>query len=80
MKKLMLLAFLVLSIGLFARDYDTNEKRDIIDPIIANSERMNRFSDNELELEITAANINIERYTEFHRDLERSHIGENSER
>lgn len=80
MKKLMLLAFIVLSIGSFARDYDTNEKRDIIYPMFENSGRMSRFSDSELELEIAATNRNIEKYADFHRDLERSHMGENSKR
>lgn len=62
------------------RDYEYNERRDIVIPMEENVERLSRFSPYELEIEMIAAEENIEKYPEFHRDLDRSDMGENSDR
>lgn len=62
------------------RDYEYNEKRDIVIPMEENIERLSRFSPYELEIENIAAEQNIAKYPDFHRDLDRSDMGENSER
>lgn len=95
MKKLILLTLIVLGTVSFARggsgrdtfgpgdslrDYEYNEKRDIVIPMEENIERLSRFTPYELEIENIAAEENIAKYPEFHRDLDRSDMGENSER
>ena len=64
----------MLGISSFQRDYNYNEKRYIINPIIESSKRMYRFSASELELEITASNFKVEKYADFHHKLDRTNI------
>ena len=80
MKKLMLLSMIVLSSIGFARDYEYNEKRDIVIPMEESIDRMSRFSSMDLKIEQVKAEENIAKYADFHRELDRSDMGENSER
>lgn len=80
MKKMILLGILTLGINSLGRDYDFNERRDIIIPIIENTERMSRFTPEEMDIEAAAAEENIDRYQDFHEALDRAHMSEKLDR
>lgn len=93
MKKLLIISMIILGTVSFARggsegedrqgsfrDYEFNERRDIIEPMEENLERMSRFSPMEWEADKEVTEENFEKYAEFHKDLERSDMGEDSER
>jgi len=77
MKILMTLMILSLSVSAFARDNDYNERRDIVKPLEENLERLNREGSKEWNIE---SEKNFKNYADFHRELERSERGKESER
>ncbi len=80
MKKLLLVGILVLSGLSFARDFTYNERRDIINPIEENVDRMSRFTPDEwMNLEMETAE-NLVKYDYFHWELDRMDKGENTQR
>ncbi len=78
MKNLILLGMLALSIVSFGRDYEYNEVRDIVAPINAELERISRLSDEQLYIEGSISAENIQKYNDFHTELERMERGSES--
>ena len=64
----------------FGRDYEYNERRDIVIPMEEQWEKLKKLSPEEWAIEKELMRINMERYKKFHWELERSDKGENSER
>jgi len=75
MKKMLLVGMLVVSGLSFGRDYEYNEKRDIVKPVQEQQERLNRYSPLEWQMDKEVTEKNFEKYSEFHRDLERMDRG-----
>jgi len=80
MKKLLILSMVILGTVSFARDFTYNAKRDIVEPMEENIERLSRFTPQEWQMDKEATEMNIEKYEDFHRELDRADKGENSER
>lgn len=80
MKILVLGFFILLGIQPLARDYEYNERRDIVIPMNEQWERIQNMTPEEWEEEKRIRDENMERYARFHWELERSDKGENSER
>lgn len=66
--------------GHSSRDYEYNEMRDIVIPMMEQWERYKNMTPEEREEENRLRDENIAKYPEFHRDLDRSDMGEDSER
>jgi len=75
MKRMLLVGMLVVSGLSFGRDYEYNEKRDIVKPVQEQQERLNRYSSLDWEMDKEVTENNLETYSEFHRDLERMDRG-----
>lgn len=69
MKKQLLVIMVGLAHLSFARDYERHEVRDIIEPIKAESRRINNLNEEEWDLEQEAIDENIETYRKFHREI-----------
>lgn len=95
MKKLILLTLIILGTVSFARggssnnsdnnffsgrDFEYNEKRDIVEPMEQNIDRLSRLSPYEFELDKIAAEENMKKYEDFHNELDRMDMGEESQR
>lgn len=93
MKKLMIISMMILGTVAFARggsvdsdrdfsnrDFEFNERRDIVEPMKENIDRMSRFTPAEWAMDKEKTEENLKKYEDFHRDLERSDMGENSQR
>ncbi len=80
MKKLLLLTMLILGVTSFARDFEYNEKRDIVKPMEENIDRLSRFTPQEWQMDKEATEMNFKKYEDFHKELERTDKGEESER
>lgn len=80
MKKLLILSMVILGTVSFARDFEYNEKRDIVKPMEENIDRLSRFTPQEWQMDREATEMNFEKYEDFHRELDRVDKGENSER
>jgi len=93
MKKLLILTMIILGTVSFARggsptedregsfrDYEYNERRDIVEPMEENLDRLSRFSPLEWQESNEVTEENFKKYEDFHKDLARSDQGENSER
>ncbi len=71
MKKLLLVSMLVLGgISSFARDNTYNERRDIVKPVEENIDKMSRYTHEEWQQDKELTKENIQKYSEFHRELE----------
>jgi len=70
MKKMLLVGVLVVSGLSFGRDYEYNEKRDIVKPVQEQQERLNRYSTLEWQMDKEVTEKNFETYSEFHRELD----------
>lgn len=80
MKKILLLMMVILGVTSFARDFEYNEKRDIVKPVEEQVERLSRFTPQEWQLEKEETEKNFEKYEDFHRELDRADRGEESQR
>ena len=70
MKKLLLVAMVVVGAISYGRDFEHNERRDILEVSSEQVERMSRFTEEEWNLERSVAKENLENYMEFHKELE----------
>jgi len=80
MKCLIIITFLIAASLSSARDYEYNEMRDIVIPMMEQWERYKNMTPEERREENRLRDENMKKYSEFHRELERSDRGENSER
>ncbi len=80
MKTLILILMTTLITLSFARDYEYNERRDIVKPMEEQWEKLKKLTPEEWAIEKELMRINIEKYKDFHWELDRSDKGENSER
>lgn len=80
MKALILILMTTLTSVTFARDYEYNERRDIVKPMEEQWERLKKLTPEEWAIEKELMRLNIEKYKKFHWELDRSDKGENSER
>ena len=70
MKKILLVAMMVVSAVSFGRDYEFNERRDIVEINQSQIERLSRLTEVEWDSEKAAAKANYERYASFHHELD----------
>ena len=54
----------------YGRDFEHNERKDIVKVSSEQVERMSRFTEDEWNLERSITEENFENYMEFHKDLE----------
>lgn len=80
MKYLVLIIFLIAASLSSGRDYEYNERRDILIPMMEQWERYKNMTPEERREENRIRDENMKKYSEFHWELERSDRGENSER
>ena len=80
MKTTVLILMTILTSFSFGRDYEYNERRDIVIPMEEQWEKLKKLTPEEWAIEKELMRINMERYKKFHWELERSDKGENSER
>jgi len=93
MKKLLVVSMIILGTVSFARggseaegsqgsfrDYEFNERRDIVEPMEESLDRLSRFSSVEWESSKEATEENFEKYADFHKDLALSDRAEDSEK
>jgi len=80
MKTTILILMTILTSFSFGRDYEYNERRDIVIPMEEQWEKLKKLTPEEWAIEKELMRINMERYKKFHWELERSDKGENSER
>jgi len=80
MKTLILILTITLAIPSLGRDYEYNERRDIVIPMEEQWKKLKELTSEEWEVEKELMRINMEKYRDFHWELERSDRGENSER
>jgi len=76
MKKVLLMAMMVVGAVSYGRDFEHNEKRDIVDVNRAQVERMSRFTDAEWSNEKSEIEANFTRYEDFHMELDTMDRGE----
>ncbi len=76
MKKLLLVAMMVVGAVSFGRDFDHNEKRDIVDVNRVQVERMSRYTDADWSSGRAEIEANFTRYADFHRELDNMDRGE----
>lgn len=76
MKKVLLMAMMVVGAVSYGRDFDHNEKRDIVDVNRAQIERMSRFTDAEWSNEKSEIEANFVKYADFHMELDTMDRGE----
>ena len=70
----------ILGVTSFARDFEYNEKRDVVKPMEENVERLSRFTPQEWQMDKEATEMNIKKYEDFHKELDRADKCEESER
>jgi len=70
MKKLLLITMMVVGAVSYGRDFEYNERRDVVEVSNEQVERMSRFTEAEWNLERSVAKENFENYIEFHKELE----------
>lgn len=80
MKTLILILTIALAMPSLGRDYEYNERRDIVNPMEEQWKKLKELTSEEWEIEKELMRINMEKYRDFHWELERSDRGENSER
>lgn len=80
MKTLIFILMLVLTFTALGRDYEYNERRDILIPMEEQWNKFKELTPEEWAIEKELMRLNIEKYEKFHWELERSDKGENSER
>ncbi len=80
MKTLIFILMTVLAFSVFGRDYEYNERRDILIPMEEQWNKLKEMTPEEWAIEKELMRLNIEKYKKFHWELERSDKGENSER
>jgi len=78
MKKLLLVTMMVVGAVSYGRDFDHNERRDIVKVSSEQVERMSRFTEAEWNLERSVAKENFENYMDFHKELETMDRGQES--
>lgn len=78
MKKLLLIAMMVVGAVSYGRDFDHNERRDIVAVGNEQIERMSRFTEAQWNLERSIAEKNFETYMDFHKELETMDRGHES--
>jgi len=76
MKKVLLMAMMVVGAVSYGRDFDHNEKRDTVSVNNMQVERMSRFTDAEWSLEKSEIEANFVRYADFHSELDTQDRGE----
>ena len=62
MKKLLILTMVILGTVSFARDFEYNEKRDIVKPMEENIDRLSRFTPQEWQMDKEATEMNFKKY------------------
>ncbi len=76
MKKLLLMLMMVVGAVSFGRDFDHNEKRDIVDVNRAQIERLSRYTDADWSSDKAEIEANFTRYADFHSELDTMDRGE----
>ncbi|GLI54941.1 hypothetical protein PM10SUCC1_04560 [Propionigenium maris DSM 9537] len=76
MKKVLLMLMMVVGAVSFGRDFDYNEKRDIVDVNRAQVERLSRYTDTDWSSDKAEIEANFTRYADFHRELDTMDRGE----
>lgn len=80
MKTTIFILMTILTSFSFGRDYEYNERRDIVKPMEEQWEKLKKLTPEEWAIEKELMRLNIEKYKDFHWELDRSDKGENSER
>lgn len=75
MKKLLLAALVVMGTLSYGRDFEYGEKRDIQGITAKQEERGNLLAPKDKKADGKLEDINFERYSRFHRELERADRG-----
>ena len=70
MKKVLLIALVVVGAVSYGRDFDRNERRDIVAVGYEQAEKMNRLTEAEWNLEGSIWEENFKNYRDFHKELE----------